>query len=145
MISHKIDNQIYGFVAVKSNNIYVTETTTPTAINNDYTRLRNGVDLLSNGMQVNLSGSFDWVEANAAAAWALGNDNTGGTGDDYSLIMPSNVNNVVFTAPNGLGSASIDGPGDLAGANLEGVFILMVETTRDGPFLTLPLINLICQ
>ncbi|MBK7222633.1 MAG: hypothetical protein IPH94_15345 [Saprospiraceae bacterium] len=51
--------------------------------------------------------------------------------------MPSNINNVVFTAPNGLGSASIDGPGDLAGANLEGVFILMVETTRDGPFLNL--------
>ena len=35
--------------------------------------------------------------------------------------MPANINNVTFTAPGGLGS-SIDGPGDLAGANLEGVF-----------------------
>lgn len=122
LISHKIDNQIYGFVSVKSNHIHVTDIATPTAVNNDYTRLRNAADLLSNGTQVNLSGSFDWVEANAAAAWALGNDNTASTGDDYSLIMPANVNNVTFTAPAGLGAASIEGPGDLAAANLEGVF-----------------------
>ena len=122
LISHKIDNQIYGFVTVKANHIHVTDIATPSAVNNDYTRLRNAVDLLSNGKQVNLFGSFDWVEANAAAAWALGNDNTVSTGDDYSLIMPANINNVTFTAPGGLGSASIDGPGDLAGVNLEGVF-----------------------
>ena len=58
----------------KANHIHVTDIATPSAVNNDYTRLRNAVELLSNGKQVNLFGSFDWVEANAAAAWALGND-----------------------------------------------------------------------
>lgn len=89
------------------------------ATNNDYTRIRNAVEKASNNWTVNLKGSFDWTEANAAASWALGNDEVASTTDDYSVLVPANLNGVSFTAPEGLGNASINGPGDLATANLE--------------------------
>ena len=120
-ILHKIDNGSLGFVTVKANNAFVTDITTPTTINNDYTRIRNGVEAAANNWSVNLKGSFDWTESNAAASWALGNDGTSGTGDDYSILPPANLNGVTFTAPEGLGTATIQGPGDLAGVDLEGV------------------------
>ena len=74
------------------------------------------------GQTIKLLGTFDWTEANAAASWALGSDGVVATGDDYSILVPANLNNVTFTADN-LGDATIQGPGDLAGVNLEGVLV----------------------
>jgi len=93
-----------------------------TATNNNYRRLVNAIACIQPGQTVVLSGNFDWTEPNAAAAWALGNDGINGTGDDYSLVVPPNVNGVTITAA-ALGDATIQGPGDLAGVNLEGVFV----------------------
>ncbi|MCE7926486.1 MAG: HYR domain-containing protein, partial [Haliscomenobacteraceae bacterium CHB4] len=123
-VYHRIDESTLGFVTIKASNAYVTDNAAPTATNNDYTRIRNAVALVAgNSWSVNLKGSFDWTEANAAAAWALGNDGVVSAADDYSILVPANLNGVTFTAPEGLGTASIQGPGDLASVNLEGVLI----------------------
>ena len=123
-IDHKIDWKALGFVSVKANNDYVTDINAgQSATNNDYTRIRNAVEKAANNWTVNLKGSFDWTEANAAASWALGNDEIASTADDYSVLVPANLNGVTFTAPEGLGNASINGPGDLTTANLEGVLV----------------------
>ncbi|MEO6131602.1 MAG: SprB repeat-containing protein, partial [Saprospiraceae bacterium] len=120
-IDHKIDNQNLGFVTVKVLNAYVTDiNAAQSAINNDYTRIRNAIDFVGNNWNVNLNGSFDWTESNAATSWSLGNDGVVSVNDDYSILVPANLNGVTFTAPIGLGSASISGPGDLAAVNLEG-------------------------
>ncbi len=73
------------------------------------------------GQTIRLVGTFDWTEAFAAASWALGSDGVLNTLDDYSILVPDGLNNVTFTADN-LGDATIQGPGDLAAVNLEGVF-----------------------
>jgi Right handed beta helix region/SprB repeat len=125
-ITHKIDGKPLGFVTVKASNAFVTDIApvTPTATNNDYTRIRNAVEHVSNNWTINHSGTFDWTETNAATSWANGNDGISGTtADNYQLIVPANLNGVTFTAPDGLGTATIQGPGDLAGVNLEGVLV----------------------
>ena len=124
-ITHKIDSKPLGFVTVKVANAFVTDIAplTPTATNNDYTRIRNAVEAVSNNWTINHNGNFDWTEANAAAAWALGNDGVVSAADDYSVLVPANLNGVTFTAPLGLGTATIQGPGDLAAVNLEGVLV----------------------
>ncbi|MBK7212796.1 MAG: DUF1565 domain-containing protein [Bacteroidales bacterium] len=119
-IDHKIENRSLGFVNVKANNAFVTDVTSPTAVNNDYTRMRNAVDMLSNNWSLNLHGTFDFAETNAAASWALGNDDISGNDDDYTLYIPTGISGGTITAPEGLGFATIQGPGDLAAANLEG-------------------------
>jgi nitrous oxidase accessory protein NosD len=93
-----------------------------TTTNNNYRRLVNVVDLLLDGQTATLSGLFDWTEPNADAAWALGNDGVASAADDYSLSVRNNLNNVTITAAS-LGDARIQGPGDLAAVNLEGVFV----------------------
>jgi SdrD B-like domain/FG-GAP-like repeat/Right handed beta helix region len=93
-----------------------------TSTNNNYRRLVNAIDPLVNGQMVILGGIFDWTEANAAASWALGNDGVVSAADDYSLLVRPNVNNVTITAAS-LGSARIQGPGDLPNADLEGTFV----------------------
>ena len=45
------------------------------------------------------------------------------TVDDYSVYVAANLNGVTFTGTLGLGTAFINGPGDLAGANLEGALV----------------------
>jgi hypothetical protein len=122
-ITHKIDDKNVGFIIVKANNDYVTDIATPTSTNNDYTRIKNAVEVAANNWTVNLNGSFDWTEANAATSWSMGNDGVVSPADDYSILVPANLNGVTFTAPMGLGTASIQGPGDLAAVNLEGVLI----------------------
>jgi uncharacterized repeat protein (TIGR01451 family) len=92
-----------------------------TTTNNNYRRLVNVIDCLQPGQTAILSGTFDWTEANAAASWALGNDGLNGTSDDFSLAVRPNLNNAAVSAA-GLGSTRIQGPGDLAARNLEGVF-----------------------
>ena len=55
----------------------------------------------------------------------MGSDGqTGGafSNDDYSILVPSGLNGVTFTAAS-LGAATIQGPGDLAAVNLEGVLV----------------------
>ncbi len=102
----------------------VTPAVTPTATDNDYTRINNAVQAAFSGQTIKLLGTFNWTEANAAASWALGSDGlTGGSfsDDDYGITPKANVNNVTFTADN-LGDGEIQGPGDLAAVNLEGVF-----------------------
>ncbi len=122
-IQHKIDDWGLGFVLVKANNAYVTDIATTAANNNDYTRIRNAVDYVSNNWTVNLHGSFNWTETNAAASWALGNDGVISVADDYCILVRPNLNGVTFTAPQGLSHASIQEPGDLPAVNLEGVLV----------------------
>ncbi len=92
---------------------------------NDYTRINNAVQATPAGGTVTLNGNFTWVEPNAAASWAKGSDGSTGTvafnNDNYCILPPANRNNVTITAP-GVGGATIQGPGDLAAVNLEGVF-----------------------
>lgn len=120
-VFHKMDVTALGLVLTKSNNVYVMPALTPSSTDNDYTRIKNAIEAVDNNFTINLNGTFDWTEANAAASWALGNDGVNATGDDYSILVPANLNGVTFTAPLGIGTATIKGPGDLPGANLEGV------------------------
>jgi hypothetical protein len=92
------------------------------AANNDYRRIQNAINAAVTGDTIMLSGTFDFTQPFAAAAWALGNDNTASTADDYEVLVPTGVNNVTITASS-LGAATIQGPGDLAAVNLEGVFV----------------------
>ncbi|MBK8954457.1 MAG: HYR domain-containing protein [Saprospiraceae bacterium] len=122
-ITHGIDEKPLGFVTIKSNHAFVTDVAPSTGTNNDYTRIRNAVELAGNNWTINLKGTFDWTETNAATSWSLGNDGIVSPADDYSILIPANRNGVTFTAPEGLGTASITGPGDLASVNLEGVLV----------------------
>jgi len=90
--------------------------------NNDYRRIHNAIDAAVPGDTITLSGTFDFTAPFAAAAWALGDDNTAGTADDYSVYVPAGKNNVTLTA-NSLGSATIQGPGDLPAVDLEGFLV----------------------
>jgi uncharacterized repeat protein (TIGR01451 family) len=92
------------------------------AANNDYRRIQNAINAAGNGDTIILSGTFDFTQPFAAAAWALGNDNTAGTADDYSIYVPAGLNSVTVTASS-LGAATIQGPGDLASVNLEGFLV----------------------
>ncbi len=104
--------------------VTVTPTGAPNPFDNDYTRINNAVQAAPAGSTVVLSGTFNWTEPFAAASWALGSDGqTGGafSNDDYCILPPANRNGITITAPIA-GGATIQGPGDLAGVNLEGVF-----------------------
>jgi hypothetical protein len=94
---------------------------TPTPLDNDYTRIKNAIVAATSSDTINLAGNFDWTEANAAASWALGNDAVANTSDDFGISVPANLNNITVTASS-LGTATIQGPGDLAALDLEGVF-----------------------
>lgn len=122
-INHKIDWKTLGFVTVKANNNYVTDINAgQSSTNNDYTRIRNGVEIAQNNWNVNLKdGSIGQKPNPSSSSWALGNDGVVSPADDYSILVPANRNGITFTAPEGLGTASITGPGDLAAVNLEGV------------------------
>lgn len=127
-----IDDSDRSNLALQSS-INVTPAASPTAFDNDYTRINNAVQYIASGGTITLSGTFNWTEANAAASWAKGSDNlTGGvySGDDYSIVPPANRNNITFTAAS-LGAATIQGPGDLAALNLEGV--LQFYSTANRP------------
>ncbi len=108
-----------------ASSVTVTPAAVPTALDNDYTRINNAVQAAPAGSTVTLSGTFNWVEPNAAASWALGSDGQTGTpalsNDDYTILPPANRNGITITAAS-LGAATIQGPGDLPTANLEGVF-----------------------
>ncbi len=92
------------------------------AANNDYRRIQNALNAAVSGDTIILSGTFNFAQPFAAAAWALGNDGIASTADDYEVLVPSGVNNLTITATS-LGSATIQGPGDLAPVNLEGFLV----------------------
>jgi len=92
------------------------------AANNDFRRIQNAINAAGNGDTIILSGIFDFTQPFAVAAWALGSDNTAATADDYCVYVPANLNGVTLTATS-LGSATIQGPGDLAAINLEGFLV----------------------
>ncbi|HEU4523263.1 MAG TPA: hypothetical protein VFT12_14735, partial [Thermoanaerobaculia bacterium] len=89
------------------------------AATNDYRRIQNAINAAAPGDTIILAGTFDFTQPFAAAAWALGNDNTASTGDDYSVHVPAGLNDVTLTAT-APGAATIQGPGDLPAINLEG-------------------------
>ncbi|MCM3873670.1 MAG: hypothetical protein ND895_23535, partial [Pyrinomonadaceae bacterium] len=118
-----VDNQLICTpITVLQTTVTITPALTPTAGDNDYTRINTAIQSSVAGQTIILDGTFDWTEANAAASWALGSDGVASTADDYSILVPVNLNNVTFTA-NNLGDGTIKGPGDLAGINLEGVLV----------------------
>src|SRR5512134_3215493 len=82
------------------------------AANNDYRRIQNAINAAVPTDTITLAGTFDFTAPFAAAAWALGNDNTASTGDDYAVTIPVNLADITLTATS-LGSATIQGPGDL--------------------------------
>jgi hypothetical protein len=95
---------------------------TQTTSDNDYTRIDNAIQNANSGDIIKLSGTFKWTNSHAAASWALGSDGIAATDDDYSITAPADLNGVTITAVNGLGSATIQGPGATAGVDLTGVF-----------------------
>jgi hypothetical protein len=50
------------------------------AANNDYRRIQNAINAAAPGDTITLAGTFNFTAPFAAAAWALGNDNTASTG-----------------------------------------------------------------
>jgi len=107
----------------------------PNAFDNDYTRINNAIQAAPAGSTVMLAGTFNWTEPNAALSWSKGSDSLSGTplmdADNYSVLPPGNRNGITVTAAS-LGSATIQGPGDLPGFNLEGVFQFYPTTNRGG-------------
>jgi uncharacterized repeat protein (TIGR01451 family) len=100
-------------------NVTITAGADTNAAVNDYRRIQDAINAATAGDVITLSGTFDFTAPFAAAAWALGNDNTAATGDDYSVYVPQGLNNITLTATS-LGSATIQGPGDLPALDLEG-------------------------
>lgn len=98
--------------------------TTPSAADNDYTRLNLALQAAPSSSTIELDGRFDWSEPFAAAAWALGSDGVAATGDDWSILPAPGRDDITVTAVGGLGSAQIAGPGDVPAVDLEGVFYL---------------------
>jgi uncharacterized repeat protein (TIGR01451 family) len=92
------------------------------AANNDFRRIQDAINAAIAGDSVVLSGTFDFTAPFAAAAWAAGNDNTPATADDFSVYVPAGKNNITLTAAS-LGSATIQGPGDLPAVNLESFIV----------------------
>jgi len=102
--------------------ITVVPGTNTSVAENHYRVLSNAVGCALAGQVITLNGTFDWTNATAQAEWAKGNDGIVSAADDYSILAPVNVNNVTLTASPQY-SGVVQGPGDLAAANLEAVFV----------------------
>jgi parallel beta-helix repeat protein len=132
-ITDELDDNTLGLVVLAANTIDVASvdetSTTPSATDNDYTRIKNAIEAVGDNWTINLLGTFDWTETNANASWALGNNGVAGGGDDYSIVVPQGLENVTLTAGM-LGDATIQGPGDLDTVNLES-FLEFAGSTSD--------------
>jgi uncharacterized repeat protein (TIGR01451 family) len=101
------------------------------AANNDYRRIQNALNAAVSGDTIILSGTFDFTAPFAAAAWAAGNDGIAGNADDYEVSAPRGINNVTLTATS-LGSATIQGPGDLPALDLESFLVFDASLAPGG-------------
>lgn len=108
----------------------VTPAGAPSPADNDFTRLANAVQCVVEGQTIEVDGTFDWSEPNAAARWASGIDDLAATDDDYAIVMPPDVDGVTLTAAT-LGDAVINGPGDLPSVNLETFLLAFGGTHQD--------------
>lgn len=122
---HEPDDLGVGFITLVPNTIFVIPTTTPTATDNDYTRIRNAIEAADSGWTIILGkngtdGEFNWDETNALESWKRGNDGVidGSYVDDYSITLKANQNNLTITA-NAADAISIKGPGDISTVDLE--------------------------
>jgi uncharacterized repeat protein (TIGR01451 family) len=111
----------------------------PTPADNDFTRINDAVQAAADGAVIELQGTFDWTETNAAASWALGSDGVAATGDEFFLAVPP-LDDLTITAAS-LGDAVIQGPGDLPDVDLEGVFDF-TSSGGGGNYLNLTISNL---
>lgn len=100
---------------------------TPTAFDNDYTRINDVIQAVGDGVVVELEGTFDWTEPFAEASWEKGSDGMASTGDDYGIEVPPGFDDVTIRAAT-LGDAVIHGPGDLPGETFEGFLFLFGGT-----------------
>jgi len=98
----------------------------PTPTDNDYTRINDVVQAAAPGDVIVLRGTFDWNESNAFNAWSLGSDGVSGNLDDWTIYVPDGLSDLTLTALV-KGDATIQGPGDLPGVDLEG-FLLVFGT-----------------
>ena len=92
--------------------------------NNHYRLLSNAVGCLVDNQTLTVNGTFNFGNGTAQPEWAKGNDQiAGGVNalDDYTILAPSPVINATVTATS-LGSATIQGPGDLPNVALETPF-----------------------
>jgi uncharacterized repeat protein (TIGR01451 family) len=101
------------------------------AANNDYRRIQNALNAAAAGDTIILSGTFDFTAPFSSAAWAAGNDGIAGNADDFEVSAPRGVNNVTLTA-NSLGSATIQGPGDLPALDLEAFLVFDASLAPGG-------------
>jgi uncharacterized repeat protein (TIGR01451 family) len=101
------------------------------AANNDYRRIQNALNAAVAGDTIILSGTFNFTAPFASAAWAAGNDGIAGNSDDFEVSAPRGVNNVTLTA-NSLGSATIQGPGDLPALDLEAFLVFDASLAPGG-------------
>lgn len=110
------------FVSFGPGTVNVTPTPTPSAFDNDYTRINNAIQSAAPGVIIELDGDFNWLEPNAFASWQAGSNGVGGEGhlfatggDDWSVRLPAGVNGVIVRAA--VGGASVQGsegdPGNL--------------------------------
>lgn len=122
-VEHALDDATRGLVTWVDKTLFVTAFTSDRidALHNNYRRLANMAAVLGDDFDAYLKGVFDFAEPNALADWALGNDAAAGTDDDYHVVLPGDISGVKLSATN-LGDATIVGPGDVAVADLEGVF-----------------------
>ncbi|KAB2962542.1 MAG: hypothetical protein F9K16_08805 [Thermoanaerobaculia bacterium] len=96
----------------------------PGDTDNDFTRIQEGISAavtLGAGTTVRLAGTFDWTEPFAEADWVAA---------DYGILMPGGVADITITAAS-LGSAVIQGPGELPDVYYEG-FLFAWGTTYHG-------------
>lgn len=100
---------------------------TPSAFDNDYTRINDVIQAVGDGVVVELEGTFDWTEPFADASWRKGSDGVEDTSDDFGIEAPPGFDDVTIRAAE-LGDAVIHGPGDLPGETFEGFLFLFGGT-----------------
>lgn len=103
--------------------ISIEPATAPNVFDNDFTRIDNAIWSATNGDTIELDGTFDWTEANAAASWAA---------NGRAIFVPNGLSNVTLTAANGLGTATIQGPGDNPALDIEYESFLYFEGNNPG-------------
>lgn len=98
---------------------------------NDYRRLANAFGCVTSGQTMNVSGAFDWTEANAQAAYAAGPDGNPATaGDNLRLTAPAGASNVI-----------VNGPASINGGAPGGRFLLLTGDHDRWRFSGLSLLN----